>query len=203
MTARAVTGTEDLVQPNACGTEPQESAAVHESSTPLDGCEPQLDFEELYEAQVDFVWRSLRLLGIPPESLEDAAQDTFGVISRQLARFEGRSSVRTWIFAIVQRVASNHRRTRARKLAPLTPFTDRPGQEPTPHAHAEATEAAALVERFCADLDAERRAIFVLALLEETPAAEVAAALGIPVNTVYRRVHAMREALRRAFALQE
>lgn len=140
---------------------------------------------------------------MPTESVEDAAQDTFSVVSRQLAQFEGRSALRTWLFAILQRVAANYRRTRARKLEQLTPFEDSVGHEPTPHAHAEATEAAHVIERFCAGLDAERRAVFVLSLLEETPAQEVALALGIPLNTVYSRVHALRDGLRRALARRE
>jgi RNA polymerase sigma-70 factor (ECF subfamily) len=156
------------------------------------------DFDQLYDAHFDFVWRSLRLLGVPPELLEDAAQDAFSVVSRQLAQFEGRSALRTWIFAILQRVAANYRRTRVRKLDRLRPFEDAASHEPTPLAHAEALEAAAVIESFCAGLDPERRAVFVLALLEETPAPEIAAALGIPINTVYSRVKALRDGLRKA-----
>ena len=76
-------------------------------------------FELVYEQHFNFVWRSLRLLGVEPEALEDAAQEVFSVVSRQLARFEGRSSLQTWLFAIMQRVAANHRRTRRRKLQQL------------------------------------------------------------------------------------
>jgi RNA polymerase sigma-70 factor, ECF subfamily len=157
------------------------------------------DFEELYESQFDFVWRSLRLLGVSPEAVEDATQDVFSVASRQLARFEGRSSVRTWLFAILQRVAANHRRTVRRKLSRLEPLGDAViSREPTAHARAEAAQALDVVQRFCATLDLDRRALFVLALIEEVPAAEVSQLLGIPVNTVYSRVRGLREGLRHA-----
>jgi RNA polymerase sigma-70 factor, ECF subfamily len=159
-----------------------------------------LEFEQVYETHFDFVWRSLRLLGVDDAALEDAAQDTFSVVSRQLGGFEGRSALRTWLFAILQRVAANYRRKRRRKLTALVPFADAAGNEPTPHAHAEAAEAARVVERFCAGLDPERRAVFVLSVLEELPAAEVSTALGLPVAKVYSRVHALREGLKRAFA---
>jgi RNA polymerase sigma-70 factor, ECF subfamily len=158
-----------------------------------------LSFEHVYEEQLDFVWRSLRLLGVKPEHLEDAAQDAFSVVGRRLAQFEGRSSLRTWIFGIVQRVAANHRRTERRKLAPLVPLADEAAaQEATAHARAEARELAACIERFCAELDEERRTLFVLVLMEEVPATEVAILLNIPPNTVYSRVFALRQALRRA-----
>jgi RNA polymerase sigma-70 factor, ECF subfamily len=164
----------------------------------------ELDFDDVYERHFDFVWRSLRLLGVPSEGVEDAAQDTFSVVSRQLATFEGRSSLRTWLFAILQRVAANHRRTARRKLHRLEPLEDglaAPG--PTAHARAEAAEAIDLIQSFCDTLDLERRAVFVLALLEELPAPEVARALAIPINTVYSRVRSLREGLRRALERRE
>jgi RNA polymerase sigma-70 factor, ECF subfamily len=163
-----------------------------------------LAFEQVYETHLDFVWRSLRLLGVDPESVEDATQDVFSIVSRQLAQFEGRSSLRTWLFAILQRVASNQRRTSRRKLRPLQPFAKEAiGLAPTPHAHAEAAEAMDIVQGFCETLDLDRRAVFVLSLLEELPATEVSLALGIPVNTVYSRVRSLREGLRRRLAERE
>lgn len=160
----------------------------------------EMDFARVYETHFDFVWRSLRLLGVPPEAVEDMTQETFDVVSRQLAEFEGRSSLRTWLFSIAQRVASNYRRMVRRKLSRLEPLSDSAASaEPTPHAHAEAKEAAAVVERFVADLDPEWRTVFVLALVEGLPGNEVADALGISVNAVYTRVHTLREGLRRAF----
>jgi RNA polymerase sigma-70 factor, ECF subfamily len=159
-----------------------------------------IDFARLYEAHFDFVWRSLRLLGVPAEAIEDVVQDTFDIVSRQLGQFEGRSSLRTWLFAIAQRVAANYRRMARRKLSQLDPLSDcAPSAEPTPQAHVEAREAAGVVERFVEGLDAEWRAVFVLAVLEGVPGGEVAGALGISVNAVYTRVHTLREGLRRAF----
>jgi RNA polymerase sigma-70 factor (ECF subfamily) len=155
------------------------------------------DFDSVYAEHVDFVWRSLRLLGVPREQVEDAAQDAFGVVSRHLPLFEGRSSLRTWVFAIVQKVAANHRRTVRRKVAPLEPLHEAlTDAKHGPDVYAEATEAAQRIELFCAGLDAGRRAVFMLALLEDVPAPEVAEALGIPLNTVYSRVRALRQDLR-------
>lgn len=220
MDRKAVTPTEDLSSRGATEAlalrhglvgatpgAPQRVAASGADPASMQATEPRvwnaLDFDQVYDVHFDFVWRSLHLLGISPESIEDAVQDTFSVVARQLSRFEGRSALRTWIFAILQRVALNYRRTRKRKLHQLTPFADAAGNEPTPQAHAEAAEAAQLIERFCRALAPDRRALFVLAVLEETPAAEVATTLGLPIGTVYSRVHALREGLRRVLAAQE
>ena len=156
------------------------------------------DFVQVYTEHFDFACRSLRLLGVSPGALEDAAQDVFGVVHRRLPEFAGDSSLKTWIFAIVQRVAANHRRARRRKLSPLRPMLDEPAA-PTgnPEAHAEALQAAARIQAFCDSLDDARRTLLVLALFEDVPARELAPMLGVPLFTVYSRIRSLRAELER------
>src|SRR5258708_23415591 len=71
--------------------------------------------KEIYERYGDFVWRNLRRLGIGEEAADDALQDVFLVVHRRLADFESRSSVKTWLFGIVLRVAQTHLRTARRR----------------------------------------------------------------------------------------
>jgi len=158
---------------------------------------PSIPFKDVYERYFEFVWRSLRLLGVARFALDDAVQDVFGAIARQLPRFEGRSSLRTWVFGIAEYTAANHRRSARRKSAPLEPLNDDlASDEPGPHAHAEARQLKDVIFHFCEELDAGRRAVFVLGVLEEVPAAEIAELLEIPVNTVYSRSRALKRALR-------
>jgi RNA polymerase sigma-70 factor, ECF subfamily len=154
------------------------------------------DLARVYVEHFDFACRSLSLLGVAPEGLEDAAQDVFGVVSRRLAEFDGRVSLRTWLFAIVQRVAANHRRSHRRKNQPLLPLSPAArAHGATPEDNAQAAQAASLVQRFCEGLDESRRAVFVLALVEEVPAREIAPLLGVPLFTVYSRIRSLREQL--------
>ncbi|HTV25695.1 MAG TPA: RNA polymerase sigma factor [Polyangiaceae bacterium] len=154
-------------------------------------------FDALYSEHFDFVCRSLRLLGVAPDGLEDSAQDVFGVVSRRLAEFVPNAPVRTWLFAIVQRVAANQRRTQRRKRAPLEPLCEPlVAHEPGPDAHAEAAQAAELIARFADGLDDGHRAVLVLALIERLSVREVATALGIPLFTVYSRIRSVRSALK-------
>jgi RNA polymerase sigma-70 factor, ECF subfamily len=216
MDRKRVTATIDLSRFDAPGGASGSAARAAASRAVCDSAQPPLPrggpgahpaetdlaFAQVYDDHFDFVWRSLRLLGVDDHALEDATQDTFSVVSRQLAGFEGRSALKTWLFAILQRVAANYRRQRRRKQAPLTSLADAPSQDATPQAHAEAAEAARAIESFCATLPPERRALFVLAVLEDLPATEVAASLGLPIAKVYSRVHALRESLKRALAAQ-
>jgi len=156
-----------------------------------------LDLELIYREHFDFACRSLRLLGVEADGLEDAAQDVFGVASRRLAEFEGTSSIKTWIFAIVQRVAANHRRTHRRKQAPLDPLTPEvaASESPSPESEAQAAQSAALIRAFSDGLDESRRALLVLGLIEGVPMRELAEMLGIPLQTAYSRVRALRRSL--------
>ena len=71
---------------------------------------------EIYERHFDFVWRSLRRLGVQAVDLEDAAQDVFVVVHRRLVDFEHRSTLKSWLFGIALRVAKvyRHKATRQR-----------------------------------------------------------------------------------------
>lgn len=147
----------------------------------------------LYETEFEFVWRSLCSLGVPRASLDDAVQDVFMVVHRRLGDFEQRSSLRTWLFGIVLRVAANHRRKGARRAQEISEDdVTLVGSSHDPQRAAEETEAAALVQRILAGISQERRAVFLLIELEEFSAQEVAQALGVGVNTVYSRLRLAR-----------
>ncbi|MEY2932971.1 MAG: hypothetical protein RL033_3720 [Pseudomonadota bacterium] len=176
---------------------PCDAPSVAEPAAPASLPGAALSFELIYREHFDFACRSLRLLGVERDGLEDAAQDVFGIASCRLAEFEGRSSIKTWIFAIVQRVAANHRRTHRRKRAPLEPLLpeDSAAVGPTPESELQAAQSAALIRAFSDSLDEGRRALLVLGLIEDVPMRELADMLGIPLQTGYSRVRALRRSL--------
>jgi RNA polymerase sigma-70 factor (ECF subfamily) len=160
-----------------------------------------LDFDALYAEHFPFVWRCLMGHGVAESALDDAAQEVFLVVHRRLAGFRGESAIRTWLYGIVRNVATNHRRSvRRRATAPLDERL--PSAKPGPDANAEDAEAAAFVARFVAALDDKKRDVFVLALVEELAVPEVAEMLGIPLNTAYTRLRAVRAEFRRALELR-
>ncbi len=154
-----------------------------------------LGFDAIYEAHFDFVWRSVRRLGVPERQLDDAVQDVFVVVHRRLSGFEGRSSVRTWLFGIALRVARDHRRAISRR-GEHEPLVEEPADDriDPPDEQTAKVQALAVLDRFLARLDEDKRAVFILAELEEMTAPEIAEALSINVNTVYSRLRAARKA---------
>jgi RNA polymerase sigma-70 factor (ECF subfamily) len=166
-----------------------------EPESALPGPKPK-DFHAAYAEHFDFVWRSLRLLGVPRDLLDDAAQDVFGVVYRRLDDFDGGAAFRTWLFAIARRVAANYRRRESRRLSLLGVRLDEESStEPTPDANLEASESADAVLAYCSKLDDDRRSLFVLALIEGVATPELVPVFSVPLNTLYSRIRALREGL--------
>ena len=147
----------------------------------------------IYARHFAFVWRCLRALGVPPEGLDDAAQDVFLVVHRRLSTFRGESALRSWLFGITRNVGLNRRRGNQRGAGRQEPLADEPPSTgPGPLERAQDAEAAAFVERFLATVGDKKRDVFLLAILEEMSIPEVAEALSIPLNTAYTRLRGVR-----------
>jgi RNA polymerase sigma-70 factor (ECF subfamily) len=162
-------------------------------------------FAEVYDANVEFVWRIVARLGVRPASVEDVAQEVFVVVHRKLHEFHGLSSIRTWLFQIARRAVHDHRRTVRRREAPATHAeepvdveTVRASEQDSPDAVAARAEAVRLLHAILDDLSDEQREVFVLAELEQLPAPQIAEAVGINVNTIYSRLRLARAAFNQA-----
>jgi RNA polymerase sigma-70 factor (ECF subfamily) len=150
------------------------------------------DFDTVYEKHVGFVWRTLRGMGVPDSAVEDAVQEVFVVVHRRLADFDGRYAVRTWLFAIVYRVAceQGRRLRRMRIQEPLEPQLR--DSAPSPYESAERAQELRVAVALLDALDDDKRAVIVLADVEGMTAPEIAEATGVRLNTVYTRLRRAR-----------
>ncbi|MEO8874797.1 MAG: sigma-70 family RNA polymerase sigma factor [Polyangiaceae bacterium] len=148
---------------------------------------------DLFREFAPFVWRTLRRLGVADRDVDDMVQEVFVVIHRKLPEFEGRSTIRTWVYGICVRTASDYR-SRARVKHETMP-AELPEQTATSDVHEEMArhQARALLDRVLDELDEEKRAVFVLYEIEELGMNEVAEAIGCPVQTAYSRLHVARK----------
>jgi RNA polymerase sigma-70 factor (ECF subfamily) len=160
-------------------------------------------FRAMYEAQVDFVWRNLRRLGVNEAEVDDKAQEVFVIAHRRFDDFEERGhGPRAWLFQIALRVASDARRHRRRHPV------DSDGGEAQDRESIAPPQAEALARREQLDrldralrtIDVGRRAVLVLHEIEEMTAPEIAEVLSIPLNTVYSRLRVARGELEAALA---
>jgi len=162
-----------------------------------------LSFEAVYEEHFAFVWRTMRYLGVPAHCLDDAVQEAFLVVHRRLGEFEGRASITTWLFSIVQNMARYYRRTLTRRERHLTAIgesqLDASGLGPGgPLDTAEARQAASLLSELLEHVDERKRAVFALVELEQMSVNQAAEVLGINVNTAHSRLRAARKELQQA-----
>jgi RNA polymerase sigma-70 factor (ECF subfamily) len=151
-----------------------------------------LDVATVFREHLPFVFRALRRLGVAEGDIDDVCQEVFVVVMRKLAEFEGRSQLRTWIYGICVRSASDYRKRAPRRREVLTDEVPEGVTGKGPHEYATEAEARDLLDRLLAELDDDKRAVFVLYEIEELPMAEVALALECPLQTAYSRLHAAR-----------
>ncbi len=168
--------------------------------------------EQVYEAHFKYVWRCTRSLGVHDAVLDDAVQEVFLVVQRKLDSFDGGCEVRTWLYAIVLRVA---RRYRSRSALEARRFLSHDDASEPSHSgiktlgslrasagdlrqEVEKNERLALAQRALAALDDSKREVFVLACIEGMSAPEIAQVIAVPINTVYSRLRAARQAFGQA-----
>ena len=159
------------------------------------------DFAQVYDEYFAFVWRTVRRLGVAERALDDAVQDVFLVVHRRLAEFEGRSTLKSWIFGIARRVAKDHRRRASRKdRGEALPEGLVDTSTASPRDSAARAEALRVLYQMLDSLDEDKREVFVLAELEQMTAPEIASAISLNLNTVYSRLRAARRAFDQAVA---
>ncbi len=162
-------------------------------------------FPELFVDHAGYVERVLRSLGVCEADLPDLRQEVFLVVHRRLDSFEGRSTLRTWLYGICLRIASGHRRRLRRRREQLAAAPPDRGHEPAQHDALLLQQTAELIESALARLPEGQRRAFVLYELEQRPMDEVARKLGCPLKTGFTRLYAARRrvnaALRRALGV--
>jgi RNA polymerase sigma-70 factor, ECF subfamily len=153
--------------------------------------------ELLVEAHLDFVWRSLRRLGVPAAAVDDAAQQVWIVVAGRLDDIEqGRE--RAFLFGTALRVASDVRRSLAkRREVPELDHRPPVDAHPLPDELMDKKQARALLDEILEELPLPLRAVFVLYELEELSVSEMANLLVLPRGTVASRLRRAREEFER------
>lgn len=149
---------------------------------------------ELVAEHYDFVWRSLRRLGVSNTDAEDAAQEVFVSLSRRLADVE-RGRERGFLYrTAVHHAAHVHRSRLRRRESPQAMLDDRPDCAPSPEELLDCARAKELVYRILDRLELDLRAVFVLYELEQLTMAQISEVLEIPSGTVASRLRRARAA---------
>jgi RNA polymerase sigma-70 factor (ECF subfamily) len=161
--------------------------------------------EAVYHQHVGFIRSNVRRLGVADDAADDVVQSVLLVLFRRQQEFEGRSSLKTWIYGIIVRVVRDHRRSVRRRGTPgmlggdaIDPCSLAAPADQGTEALLDRAAAARFVRELLDELEDEKREVFVLAELEQVPLREIAEALREPLGTVASRLRAARAAFERA-----
>jgi len=172
--------------------------APAETSSPGGASSPDLSFEGLYEQWFADVSRWVRALGAAEADRDDLVQEIFLVVHRRLSDFDGQN-VAGWLYQIARRKVRDHRRLLwVRHLFGKTsqPLVD--AMLTTKHSaldELETKQKRELLTQLLEKLNEDQRAAFVLFEIEGNSGEEIAALTGVPINTVWARIHKARKKL--------
>jgi RNA polymerase sigma-70 factor (ECF subfamily) len=130
--------------------------------------------------------------------VEDIVHSTFMTAATAAASFDGRQSCRPWLLGIAAKLLYRRRRTLARLRRALREFSiQRNGEYLDPHRDLIARAELGALSKALSRLSHPKRVTLLLSEVEELTAEEIAAALRVPVGTVWTRLHHARRELRR------
>ena len=156
------------------------------------------DFAAVFREHHPYVVRLAASLTGDIDAAKDVAQDVFIAVFRGLPKFRGESSLKTWIYQITLRTAGRHTVKRKKRPATGLDFDELHGGEPADSAATLAELVAAL-----AALPLPARTVLALVLIEGLSHEAAAEVLGVPVGTVWSRLHSARRALVAAMSGRE
>jgi RNA polymerase sigma-70 factor (ECF subfamily) len=145
-------------------------------------------FRQVFDEHAAYIHASLARLGIRDADRDDLSSEVFVRVHRELDRYDRARPLRPWLFAFAARVASDHRRLARHRREVFEEPADVASDAPAPDRALESLEARRTVERALGELDLDKRAVFVLHDLDETPVPEIARALEIAEGTAYSRL---------------
>jgi RNA polymerase sigma-70 factor (ECF subfamily) len=157
-------------------------------------------FDEFFHRYLIYVTRFLsRMLGPGHPDRDDLVQATFTAAADGIARFQGQSSVKTWLLGIATNLASSQLRRQSRHATAMAALKALPpAPVPTPEQRALRGQVLDHLCRALYALDPARRSAFLLCEVEGVPGAEAARILGVTQGSLYRQLSEARARLRAA-----
>jgi RNA polymerase sigma-70 factor (ECF subfamily) len=154
-----------------------------------------ISFATLFETYSDYVWRTVRRLGVRERDVDDATQQVLIVAARKLGSIRP-GSERAFLFQTALRVSGTLRRTYARRREEMREPDIEAGESsdgvPCTEELLGMRRARQQLDMILDQMPLELRAVFVLHELEEETMADIAETLGIPAGTAASRLRRAR-----------
>ncbi|MFO0602468.1 MAG: sigma-70 family RNA polymerase sigma factor [Polyangiales bacterium] len=167
------------------------AAALAPLAAPAERPAP-LDLAAVYAREFDWVWATLRRLGVAARNLPDVTHDVFVVVHRRAHTYDPARPLRPWLFGVAYRVARDHLALARNRREAVVEAPELADPAPAQDQALDRAQSRALVLAALQEVELDRRVVFILHDLEEQPMPEIAAALDVPVKTLYSRLAAAR-----------
>jgi RNA polymerase sigma-70 factor (ECF subfamily) len=145
-----------------------------------------------------FAW-ALLCCGRDRQEAEDVLQAAYESVIDGTARFEGRSSLRTWLFGVIRRTAQGRRRSRFLRSLAMGRWLERrvrPAPPSTPEAVAMECDDVSAVREALRALPRRQREVVTLVFYHELTVDEAAEVLALSVGSARQHYHRAKAALR-------
>lgn len=167
---------------------------------------------ELYDEHAVALHAFARRLVGDDEQAKDLVQEVFLSVPSAIRRFQGASSLRTFVMSIAVNHARHHVRAAARRRAAMARYAEErsssershgDSSDGSPEQEARRVHLASLLTAALDALPLEQRVAFVLCEVEERTSREVASIVAAPEATVRTRLHHAKKKLREALSRRE
>jgi RNA polymerase sigma-70 factor (ECF subfamily) len=186
------------------GSSQAEQWPAQDAEKPHAASPAALGFHAIYERWFGEVSRWIRAMGGPEADREDLVQDVFLVVHRRLPDFDGQN-VAGWLYQIARhRVRDFRRLLWVKHMFGAVPLSDSlPKGGASPADSLETKEKRQTLERLLGKLNESERAAVVLFEVDGYSGEEIAEIQGVPINTVWARIHKARKKLKASLAKLE
>lgn len=147
-------------------------------------------FVRMYREHFGLLWSTVHHMGVSDAHREDVLQEVWLRVFRRMHTLDPTASTKAWLCSIARNVVLHHHRSgyrRRRKLASLAQLPEPDSDDPSRQHDARST-----VRRVLEGMDKDQRSVLVLAQVHGLSGPEIAAGLGIPLNTTYSRLRLAR-----------
>jgi RNA polymerase sigma-70 factor (ECF subfamily) len=169
-----------------------------------------LNFTQIYKEFYPKILRYLERLTGDKEEAKDLVQEVFLKVDQGLSKFEGRSSISTWIYRIATNISHDRFRSpsfqKGKKQTLRGEFVEENKEdtnvwtgekEASADKQLEGKEMSGCINRYIYDLNENYQQVLVLSEYEGLKNKEIASILGITLDTVKIRIHRGRTQLKK------
>jgi RNA polymerase sigma factor (sigma-70 family) len=165
-----------------------------------------LTVEGIYRAHLGDVTRWAARLGGPRVELEDAVQEVFTLVQRELPNYRGEARITTWLYRITENVVRHQRRRdRWRRWLRGSNSENEPvSEDRSPAENVEQRQSRELVYLALDRMNERYRTAIILFEIEDLPGEEVAERMGMKLANLWVVLHRARaDLVRRVSEIRE